>query len=84
MAGQVARIVNFPVKENAVGMSMRQIGWEKRKRVKEATVATVTATAGFNLLLDSFNLLSLSLSLSLSLFLFLFSLLSSRMDIELG
>lgn len=55
-------MVNFPVKENAVGMSMRQIGWEKRKRVKEATVATVTATAGFNLLLDSFNLLSLFFS----------------------
>lgn len=76
----MARIVNFPVKENAVGMSMRQIGWEKRKRVKEATVATVTATAGFNLLLDSFNLLSLSLSLSF----FASFLLLRRMDIELG
>lgn len=73
-------MVNFPVKENAVGMSMRQIGWEKRKRVKEATVATVTATAGFNLLLDSFNLLSLSLSLSF----FASFLLLRRMDIELG
>lgn len=61
-------MVNFPVKENAVGMSMRQIGWEKRKRVKEATVATVTATAGFNLLLDSFNLLSLSFSFFLRFF----------------
>lgn len=45
--------MNFPVEENALGMSTRQIGWEKRKRVKEATTATaVTATSSFNLLLD--------------------------------
>lgn len=46
--------MNFPVKENALGMSTRQIGWEKRKRVKEATTtAAATATSSFSLLLDS-------------------------------
>lgn len=48
--------MNFPVEENALGMSTRQIGWEKRKRVKEATMATAaTATSSFSLLLDSFQ-----------------------------
>jgi len=32
--------MNFPVEDNALSMSTRQIGWEKRKRVKEATTAT--------------------------------------------
>lgn len=58
MAGGETGIVNFPVKENAAGMSTRQIVWEKRKRVKEATVATAMPTSSFNLLLDSFNLFS--------------------------
>lgn len=35
--------MNFPVEENALGMSMRQIGWEKRKRVKEATTTAAIA-----------------------------------------
>lgn len=38
--------MNFPVEENTIGMSTRQIGWEKRKRVKEATATTTAATAG--------------------------------------
>lgn len=37
--------MNFPVEENALGMSTRQIGWEKRKRVKEATTTTTTTAA---------------------------------------
>lgn len=48
--------MNFPVEENALDLSTRQIGWEKRKQVKEATTVTaVTTTSGFSLLLDSFN-----------------------------
>lgn len=48
--------MNFPVEENALGMSTRQIGWEKRKRVKEATMATAAAaTSSFSLLLNSFK-----------------------------
>lgn len=46
--------MNFPVEENALDMSTRQIGWEKRKRVKETTTTTAaTATSSFSLLLDS-------------------------------
>lgn len=46
--------MSFPVEENAVDMFTRQIGWEKRKRVKEATTVTAaTATKSFSFLLDS-------------------------------
>jgi len=44
--------MNFPVEENAVDMSTRQIGWEKRKRVKEATTVTA-ATAKRGVLASS-------------------------------
>ncbi|KAF7407441.1 hypothetical protein HZH66_001978 [Vespula vulgaris] len=37
-------VMSFPIEENAVGMFTRQIGWEKRKRVKEAAAAAATTT----------------------------------------
>ncbi|KAL2725379.1 glutaredoxin domain-containing cysteine-rich protein CG31559-like [Vespula squamosa] len=35
-------VMSFLIEENAVGMFTRQIGWEKRKQVKEAAVAAAT------------------------------------------
>lgn len=50
--------MNFPVEENAADMSTRQIGWEKRKRVKEATSVTA-ATAKREVLASSWIRLSI-------------------------